>query len=296
MSTRLAIVVAAFVALIAVPAAGQAAPKVVGACTIAAKTSCPGANLKGQDLRGSDLRRANLKGADLRGANLRDATFARANLAGVDFTGADIRGVDFSRANLTGARLVRVKAGPPTAGRALGANCNASLQNTGGSMVNAQLQNATITGNYSYWNFNTAKMSGTTAAGVNFTCATFTSVNAASYAYVNAGTCVNPAEKTNLAKAVFTGADLSGTNLAGWSFTQVKTQTACGGGSYTPALSYYPDLTGVSFQNANLTNVSFRNAKLPATTSSLIAGATWSTTTCPQGTSATGAPCSPTSP
>lgn len=286
----------ALAGLAVIPAAGMAAPKVVNACMITTNAKCPGAKLQGQDLAGANMSRANLKGANLKGADLRKAKFAGANLQGANFTGADIRGADFSNARLQRAKFIRVRAWTGKAPSALGANCNASLQNTGGSYVNAQLQNATLSGNYSYWNFGQAKMSGTQAPGVNFSCTTFTSVNANSYAYVNQATCVNPAEKTNFSKASFAGADMSNTALAGWSFTQVKTQTLCSGGSYTPALSYYPDFSGVNFQNTTLTNVTFWKAKVPSTTSSLVSGTVWNNTTCPQANVTTGSPCTPTSP
>lgn len=296
MTRRMSAAAIALAGLVVMPVAAQAAPKVVNACLVTTNAKCPGAKLQGQNLAGANMSRSNLKGANLKGANLRGAKFAGANLQGANFTGADIRGADFSNARLQKAKLVRVKAWTGQGPTALGANCNASQQNIGGSMYNANLQNTTMSGNYSYWNFDQAKMSGTQAPSVNFSCTTFTSVNASSYAYVNGVNCVNPAEKTNFAKASFAGADMSNTSLVGWSYTQVKTQTLCSGGSYTPALSYTPDFSGVNFQDATLTNATFWKAKVPSTTSSLVSGTVWNNTTCPQANVTTGVACSPTSP
>jgi uncharacterized protein YjbI with pentapeptide repeats len=303
MTVRLTAAAVALAGLVVIPAAAQAAPKTVNACMITTNAKCPGAKLQGQNLAGANMSKSNLKGANMRGANLRNAKFRGANLVGADFTGADIRGVDFSKANLNRAKLVRVKAGPPpgASATALGSNCTASLQNTGGSMVGASLNATTMTGNYSYWNFNTAWMQGINASGVNFTCATFTSVKGQSQDVVygnKASTCVNNGQsyKTNFSKANFTGADMTGTVIIGWYMSQSINYQVCGGGNYSPPTSYYPDLTGVNFGKADLTNVILRYTKLPSTTSSLISGAIWSNTTCPQSNVTTGAPCSPTSP
>lgn len=95
---------AAAASAIALPAAAQAAPRVVNGCAIRTKTSCPGARLAGANLRGVNMSTANLKGANLRGADLRKATFSGASMQGVDFTGANIQD-----ANLTNARLINTK-------------------------------------------------------------------------------------------------------------------------------------------------------------------------------------------
>ena len=136
MTPRLSITALALAGLAVIPAAGMAAPKVVNACMITTNAKCPGAKLQGQDLAGANMSRANLKGANLKGANLRKAKFAGANLQGANFTGADIRGADFSNARLQRAKFIRVTAWTGKAPSALGANCNASLQNTGGSYSN----------------------------------------------------------------------------------------------------------------------------------------------------------------
>ena len=85
-------------------------PWVVNGCTIAAKASCPGADLrhadlKNADLGGADLTGANLARADLRGANLRGAKLEGANLSGAQLQITFMQGVKAMNARFIGANL-----------------------------------------------------------------------------------------------------------------------------------------------------------------------------------------------
>jgi len=78
---------------------------VVGACTIAPATQCPGADLTGADLQDADLTGANLSSVNLTETNLSGANLTTANLSGATIVDADLSDADLTGANLSGATI-----------------------------------------------------------------------------------------------------------------------------------------------------------------------------------------------
>ena len=303
MNARLSLSALALAGLIIVPAASQAAPKVVKACMVTANAKCPGAKLQGQNLAGAKMSRADLRNADLRGASLRGGDFRRANLRGANLAGADLRGANFSGANLSFAQLQGTNGSPAPGARSGQASnssgCKSNTYNNAAQFSGANLTGSNIAGaNYSYGNFANAGMEGVNAQGTNFSCSNMEYAKMASVPNMQAsnanGRCY-VALYTNVQGANFQGAYMVGLGGTGWSTTAMPAFTpACSksGGSYTPPAQYYVDWSTANISYANLQSAQFRYAILPTGgSSSLYQGATWSSTQCPNGTLATGSPC-----
>ena len=220
-----------------------------------------GYDLDGADLSNTNLLDANLATASLTSANLANSMLESANLAGADFSDADLTLTDLTQANLTDANLT-----------------DANLTSTG-------IADATL-------------------AGVNLTGANLTGIGS----YGNIGT---PAElpahwiyKDGMfigPGAVLTNADFDGWNLDGADLSGaglgdaqlVHTDLVGANLSDINLLSTnlsFADLYGANVTGANLgyTNFSFANVghanlRGATVTGATFAKASWSDTTCPDG-------------
>lgn len=244
-----------------------------------------GADLSNADLTNADLESSDLAGADLTGANLEtfyltDLTLTGANLSGAkfaydgDLTGVISGGITGKPASLpyypSGAYVLAggYLAGP---GADLANADLAGLNLTGAALVeNADLSGADLTGANLSNAFIGADLADAKLAGANLTDLS---------SYLNSGTPVSvPPHWSFVGGYLFgptvdvIGQDISGFDLAGLDLA---------GGQFNDS-----NLTGANLSGTDLsqTYLWYANLKSATVTGADFAGASWSYTTCPDGT------------
>jgi uncharacterized protein YjbI with pentapeptide repeats len=208
-----------------------------------------GADFAQLDLHGIDLAGGSLANADLDGADLSDADLDGDSLAGdtmtdTNLTGADLAGVTLTNTNLSSANLDMVSSGDIT-GNPSSLPVNWSLALPSGYLLGPDADLADAT---MFW----ASISGADLASADLSDAVLEDANV-SYANL-AGANLNGADLTNASvyHADLTSADLVNAGLS------------------------YGNLDYANFTTANLTGADLRYSE--------DTGATWSDTTCPDGT------------
>jgi uncharacterized protein YjbI with pentapeptide repeats len=232
---------------------------------------------------------------------------------GIDLSGCDLEGADFDSANISNADLqgADLSGGATLQGNLSGAN----LQNA--NLADAMLYSATLeNAKFSGASLNNANLGYATVGGAQFASASLTSVSVAVVygqpaslpgnwewiAYENnegfllGPTVVLPEEEIQLTgppqyatPVSWSGADLSGARFISGEFDAIIMRGANLSGATIDGSTFsaekvnggqttlYPDMSDVIFTNANLSGSTFA----PGTD---FAGATWSNTTCPDGT------------
>ncbi len=250
-------------------------------------TDLSGAQLQGSDFQGATLTDDDLSGANLSAVNLESATLTDDDLSQVNLTAAilsdaDLHGADLEGDSLEGTDLFRADLGSSTlsgtylvAADLHGADLSASNL-AGADLVGAQLADAESGGIIgtpselpSGWeliggfligpgaDLGTAGLSGLDLSGVDL-------VGADLYGATLTGTNLSSAD---LSDADLLGADLSDGDLDGAALTHADLTGADATGA---------DLTGAELTGADLLDVDLDGAILTL--------ATWSDTTCPDGT------------
>ncbi len=194
---------------------------------IATNATLANANLNSTNLTSGTLTNAILTGADLTFANLFSSTLTNAN-----FSGATVLGANFSQSNLSQSQLYA------TASYQVG-----------------NLEEITLGGNLSAWNFAGQDLSYAVLGSTDLTSATFANANLTG-AILAGGT---------LAGANFTGANVVGANLGtttDLSSSQLYTTASYQAHNLQGIELLNNDLTGWDFSNQDLTGAAFTNATL----------------------------------
>jgi uncharacterized protein YjbI with pentapeptide repeats len=255
----------------------------------------PGANLVGVDLSGdnldnADLNNANLTDSDLAGASLTNSAISGtnltdSNLTNVDFSGAILSDANLSGATLTGADLEFTDLFGVISGGVVGSP--ASLPSgwvllsgyffgQGANLTGADLAGFNLTGfNLSNAILTGSDLAGANLAGVNLnTIATGGIIGTPSALPTNweliAGYLIGPG--TYIVSSNLTGINLSRTDMVGAELVDSNLSSA----NLTGSDLANADLAEVNFTGANLMGANLAGAAFPS--------ATWSNTTCPDGT------------
>jgi uncharacterized protein YjbI with pentapeptide repeats len=259
-------------------------------------------NLTGADLYDSELFGAQIVDSNLTSANLDSDDFEDSTITGTDLTGADISLAYFDVATLTGIRSGRVTdpSGVPTLPSGWKLD-NGYLLGPGDDFSGVDFPALAVKPDLATWDLTGSTFDGANLTGVSLEDDTLTGAQFANANLTN----------TDLYGGILTAANLQGAILTGSNLTAVES------GSITSTPAKLPanwslrdgyllgpkaglvsaglagvDLTGADLNNAdlylatlagaNLTDVNFDGSGVLDGTD--VTGATWSNTTCPDGT------------
>ena len=251
----------------------------------------PHANLQNCYLPGTNLAGDDLTGANMSGANLSYSVFANVNLTGVNLSGAILTGITSGGVTGTGYTL-------PTGWGVVGgylvgpSNGVTSVDLSGATFGSVDLTNAAMYGD----NLTGAHLAGATFNGTNLSYDNFANVNLTGVNLSGAIlTGITSGGVTGTGYTLPTGWGVVGGYLVGPSngVTSVDLSGATFGSvDLTNAAMYGDNLTGATltgagtFTGTNLSYDNFANADLTGAFSlsgAILTGATWSNTTCPDG-------------